>query len=70
MNKVEKVIQSILKDSGMNEEECNEVKGIAQEMKASFQSEVIAATPIIVVAPLLGVIIIGPSAQVPYAPIA
>ena len=38
--KVEKVIDSILKESGMTRKEFNKVKGIAMEMKASGQSEV------------------------------
>ena len=37
--KVDKVIDSILKELGMSRKEFDEVKGIAMEMKASIQSD-------------------------------
>lgn len=64
--KEEKVIDSILKESGMTQEEFNEVKGIALEIKLSGQSKVIETTPIVVAAPSKGVTIAKPSAQAPY----
>ena len=39
--KVNKVINSILKESGMSRKEFEEVKGIALEMKASGQTEIL-----------------------------
>ena len=57
---VEKKIDSILKESSMTRDEFSQLKGIAMEMNASGQSEVIATTPIIVVAPFKGVTIAQP----------
>ena len=47
--KVEKVIDSIHKESGMTRKEFNEVKGIAMEMKASGKTKVLAVTPMTIV---------------------
>ena len=49
--KVEKVIESILKESSMSRKEFEEVKGIAKEMKESGQSKILTSTPIVVVGP-------------------
>ena len=46
--KVEKVIDSILKEFGMIRKEFDEVNGIAMEMKASGQTELLTPTPIVV----------------------
>lgn len=50
----------------MTQEEFNEVKGIALELKASGQSEVRVEIPIVVPAHSEGVTIFEPSIQVPY----
>ena len=47
--KLEKVIDSILKELGMSRKEFDEVKWIAMEMKASGQSELLTPAPIVVV---------------------
>ena len=44
--KVEKVIDSILKESGMTRKEFEEIKGIAKEMKATEESKILTPTPI------------------------
>ena len=49
--KVEKVIDSILKESRITRKEFDEVKGIAMGVKASGQSELLTPTPIAVVRP-------------------
>ena len=66
--KVEKEIDSIHKELGMTRKEFDEIKGIALEMKASGQTEVLAATPIVVAGPLEGVKIAKPCAQNPMMP--
>lgn len=55
--KEEKVIDSILKESRMTRKEFDEVKGIAMEMKASGQSELLTPTPIVVVGPTKEVLV-------------
>jgi NACalpha-BTF3-like transcription factor len=55
--KVEKVIDSILKELGMKRKEFDEVKRIAMEMKASGQSKILTPTPIVVVGPTEEVIV-------------
>lgn len=65
--KVENVIDSILKESGITQEEFKEIKGIALEMKESGQSRVIVAKPIAIVEPSEGVAISKPSMWAPYA---
>lgn len=67
---MEKVIDSILKESRMTQEEFNEVKWITLEMKSSRQSKVIASTPIVVVGPSKGLTIAQPCAQAPITPYA
>ena len=57
-----KVIDSILKELAMTRKKFNEVNGIAMEMKASEQSKVLAATPIVVARPSKGVTIAQPCA--------
>ena len=49
--KVEKVIDSILRESGMSRKEFEEVKGISLEMKANNQSKLLTPTLIAVVRP-------------------
>ena len=48
---VEKMIESISKESGMTRKEFDEIKGIALEMKASGKSKVLEATTTTIVAP-------------------
>ena len=50
--KVEKVIDSILKESRMSRKEFKEVKGIALEMKASGQTKILTPTPITMTRPI------------------
>ena len=64
--KVEKVIDSILKELGMKRNEFDEVKGIPMEMKASGQSKILTPTSIVVVGP--EVTVAQPSVQVPNVP--
>ena len=64
----ENKIDSILEESDMTREEFNELKGIAMEMKASGQIEVIAATPIAVATPSEGITVAQLSAQTPITP--
>ena len=66
--KVEKVIDSILKESRMTRKEFDKVKGIAMEMKASGQFNILTPTPIEVVR--LEVTTSQTSAQVPNVPYA
>ena len=66
--KVEKVIDSILKEFGMSCKEFEEVKGIAKEMKESGKTKILTPTPIDVVAPK--VIIAQVSTQEPNVPYA
>ena len=69
--KVEKVIESILKESGMLCKEFEEVKGIVKEMKESGQTEILTPTPIVVVAPEVTVAQMSVQApSVPYAIVA
>ena len=68
--KVEKVIDSILKELEMKRKEFDEVKGIAMEMKASGQSELLTPTPIIVPGPTKEVIVAQTSVQAPTMPYA
>ena len=69
--KVEKVIESILKESGMSRKEFEEVKGITKEMKASGQFEILTPTPIAIVAPEVTVAQTSMQApSVPYATVA
>ena len=49
--KMEKVIESILKELGMSRKESGEVKGIAKEMKESGQSKILTSTSIVIVRP-------------------
>ena len=49
--KVKKVVESILKESGIMRNEFEEAKGLAKEMKESDQIEILSPTPIAVVAP-------------------
>ena len=44
--KVDKVIDSILKELGMSRKEFEEVKGISLEMKATSQTGLLTPTPI------------------------
>ena len=64
--KVEKVIDSILKESRMYRNEFDEMKGILMEMKANGQSKILNPTPIVVAG--LEVTVAQPSAQVPNVP--
>ena len=48
---MKKVMDSILKDSGMSHKEFEEVKGLAKEMKESSQKKILSPTPITVVTP-------------------
>ena len=66
--KVEKIIDSILKESGMSRKEFDEVKGIAMEMKESGQTKLLTPTPIIVVGPIEEVIVAQTSVQTPSMP--
>ena len=50
--KVEKVIDSILKESRMTRKYFDEVKGITMEMKANGQTELLTLMPIVVVGPI------------------
>ena len=68
--KVDKVIESILKESSMSRKEFNEVKGVALEMKVSGQIDIITPTPIIVVGPIEQVTIAQSSVQAPVVPYA
>lgn len=65
--KVDKFIDSILKESEMTRGGFNEVKKFALEMKASGQTKVITTTPIAIAGPLEGVTVAQPSAQTPIA---
>ena len=68
--KVEKVIDSILKESRMSRKEFEEVKGIALEMKASGQTEILTPTPIAMARPTIEVIVAHTSVHalvVPYS---
>ena len=62
-NKVEKVIDSTLKEFRITRKEFDEVKGIAMEMKASHQIEILTPTPIAVAGPTEEVIVAQTSAQ-------
>ena len=53
--KVDKVIDSILKESGMSRKEFEEVKGIALEMKASGQTKLLTPTTIAMARPTIEV---------------
>ena len=66
--KVEKVIDSILKESKMSRKEFDEVKGIAMETKSSGQTELLTPTPIVVVGPTKEVTVFQASAQIPFMP--
>ena len=66
--KVEKVIDSILKALGKSRKEFEEVKGIALEMKASGQTEILTPTPIAMAKPIVEVIVAQTSAQAPTMP--
>ena len=55
--KVDKVIDSILKQSRMSRKGFNEVNGIAMEMNATSQTELLTPTPIVVVGPTKEVIV-------------
>ena len=66
--KVEKVIDSILKEFGMSRKEFDEVKGIAMEMKASGQTKILTPTPIVVVRPTEEVTVSQTSVQTPSMP--
>ena len=68
--KVDKVIDSILKEPRMSRKEFDEVKGIAMEMKANGQSELLTPTPIAVAGPTEEVTIYQKSAQTPTVPYA
>ena len=68
--KVDKVIDSILKESSMTRKEFDEIKGIEMEMKANAHTKVLEVTPIALVGPLEGVIIAQPCAQTLIAPYA
>ena len=63
--KVEKAIDSILKELGMTRKEFDEVKGVSFEMKASGQVDILTPTPIVVVGPTKEVIVVQTSAQAP-----
>ena len=68
--KVDKTIESILKDSKETRREFDELKGIGMEMKASGQSKILTPTPIVVVGPTKEATIAHPSPQalvIPYA---
>ena len=65
--KVEKEIDSILKEYGMTRQEFNEINGIMLEMKSNGQIKVLEPNPIVVVGPLEGVTMAQPYAQVPIA---
>ena len=69
--KVNKAIDSILKESGMTRKEFDELKGVRREMKASGQTKILTPTPIAIFGP--EVTIAQPCMQalvVPYAIIA
>ena len=71
--KVDKAIDSILKEFRMTRQEFNELKGVAKEMKESGQTKILIPTPILVNGPNKEVTIAQLSAQaslVPYATIA
>ena len=64
--KVDKLIESILKKSGMSRKEFGEVKGIAMDMKASGKTKILTLTPIVVARPEVTVAQL--SVQVPNVP--
>ena len=69
--KVEKVIDSILKESRMSRREFEEVKVIAKEMKESGQTKILTPTPISIVGPKVIVTQVNVQApNVPYAVVA
>ena len=66
--KVEKVIDSILKESGMSRKEFDKVKGIAMETKVIGPSELLTPTPISVARPTEEVTGAQTSAKTPTLP--
>ena len=68
--KVDKVIDSILKELGMSRKELEEVKGIAMDMKASGKSKILNPTPISMAKPTIEVTVAQLSVQVPNVPYA
>lgn len=67
--KVEKEINSIIKESSMTQKEFDEIKGIALEMKDSGKIELLVATLIVVIGPLEGVIVAQPCVKAPVTPV-
>ena len=65
--RVEKEIDSILKESSMTRKEFNEIKGVTLEMKASEQIDMLEETSTIVLGPSEGVTIAQPCVQAPIA---
>ena len=65
---VENKIQDIPKESSMTREEYNESLNIFEKTKSNGQTKLLVATPLIVVGPLEGITIVGPSTQVPSVP--
>ena len=55
--KVDKVIDSILKESRMSRKEFKEVKGISMDMKANGKSKILNPTPIVMARPTIEVTI-------------
>ena len=65
--RVDKRLDSMIKESCMNKEKFREAKGIALEMKGGGKIEVILDTPLLVV--VEGVTLASPSAQIQVQPI-